>query len=362
MKQLFPVTLFFVVTAALLLPAPGNTESARGPRLFSNAPKDASDHYYRGVTHESAGRLEEAAREYRLVLRRSPAHGDARRRLAEIHLFKGETAEAIMHLKELAYYQEHNPLVHYRLGQLYESSGNIRKATAAYRKAIDSFPGNLSARRGLARLYARRKMPNEAATEYRAILAVAPDDIPSRNALTAIYLRGKKYDQLTDLLKEAAERKPDDPATRFKLGLVYEFRKKYAEAAGEYEKAVELDKGYAKAMNALARVYMKTGDTGKAKEMMEAAVKADPSLKGSAIMPRNLGYEFRHGDAVKKKSYKKRARKKKSYKKNVRKKSYSKSRIKKKGKAGISRKVKKGGKKKYDKRRKTRRATKTKRR
>ncbi len=356
MKPIFPVTLFCVVTAALLLPAPGNTESSRGPGLFSSAPKAASDHYYRGVTHESAGRLEEAAREYRLVLRRSPAHGDARRRLAEIHLFKGETAEAIMHLKELAYYQGHNPLIHYRLGQLYESSGNLRKATAAYRKAIDSFPGNLSARRGLARLYARRKMPNEAATEYRAILAVAPDDIPSRNALTAIYLRGKKYDQLTDLLKEAVERKPDDATARFKLGLVYEFRKKYTEAAGEYEKAVELDKRHAKAMNALARVYVKTDDTGKAKEMMEAAIKADPSLKGSALLPRSFSDEFRQGAAVKKKkSISKKSRKKQ-------KKHYSKSGKKKGRKAGISAKSKKAGTKKADKRKKTTRPKKKTRR
>ncbi|MDD3295245.1 MAG: hypothetical protein PHG20_11235, partial [Geobacteraceae bacterium] len=69
MKPIFPVTLFCFVTAALLLPATGNTESARGPGLFSSSPRVASDHYYRGVTHESAGRLEEAAREYRLVLR-----------------------------------------------------------------------------------------------------------------------------------------------------------------------------------------------------------------------------------------------------------------------------------------------------
>jgi len=353
MKTVFPAALFCVVTAALLFPAPGNTESPRNPGLFSSAPRDASDHYYRGVTHESAGRLEEAAREYRLVLRRSPAHGDARRRLAEIHLFKGETAEAIMHLKELGYYQGHNPLIHYRLGQLYESSGNLRKATAAYRKAIDSFPGNLSARRGLARLYARRKMPNEAAAEYRAILAVAPDDIPSRNALTAIYLRGKKYDQLTDLLKEAVERKPDDATARFKLGLVYEFRKKYTEAAGEYEKAVELDSGHAKAMNALARVYMKTGDTGKAKEMMEAAVRADPSLKGSALLPRSFNDEFRQDAAVKKK---------KSISKKSRKKHYSKSGKKQGRKAGISGKSKKAGIKKADKRKKTTRPKKKTRR
>lgn len=353
MKPVFPVTLFCIVTAALLFPAPGNTESPRNPGLFSRAPKDASDHYYRGVTHESAGRLEEAAREYRLMLRRSPAHGDARRRLAEIHLFKGETAEAIMHLKELAYYQTQNPLIHYRLGQLYESSGNIRKATAAYRKAIDSFPGNLSARRGLARLYARRKMPNEAAAEYRAILAVAPDDKPARNALTAIYLRGKKYDQLTDLLKEAVERKPDDATARFKLGLVYEFRKKYTEAAGEYEKAVELDSGHAKAMNALARVYMKTGDTGKAKEMMEAAVRADPSLKGSALLPRSFNDEFRQGAAVKKK---------KSISKKSRKKHYSKSGKNQGRKAGISSKSKKAGTKKADKRKKTTRSKKKTRR
>jgi len=305
MKRTLFVTFFSVITAVAAFRAEAFPDTGRGsspvPVLLPRARNEPTDHYFRGVTHESAGRLDEAAREYRLVLRRSPAHGDARRRLAEIHLFRGETAEAIVQFRELAFYQENNPLLHYRLARLYESAGNFRKATAEYRKAALLAPDNLTIRRRLARLYAKRKMSGEAAAEYRAILEADPDNIPARNALTALYLRGKKYDELTELLKGTVARKPDDPTGRYKLGLVYEFTKKFDDAEREYGKAVELDAGHAKAMNALARVYLKTGRTDRANEMMEAAAKADPSLKNSALLPRNFDDEFRRGSTVKKK-------------------------------------------------------------
>lgn len=346
LKSILHLAVLFSMAAVMSMTGPGahaaQLQSTPGAELNSHVRDEASEHYYRGVTFESAGRIEEAMREYRRVLRLSPAHGDARRRIADIHLFRGETAEAVEQFRVLAHYQEHNPVVHYRLALLYESLGNHRKSADEYRVATKLAPNALPARRRLALLYVKRKLPDKAAAEYRGILSIDPDDLPATNALIALYLREKKYDELTAFLKESVARKPDDPTGHYKLGLVQEYTKNYEAAAEEYGKAVELDAKHAKSMMALARVYLKTNRFDDARKLMEAAAQADPSLKESTLLLQNFNEEFKPAHAVKKKP------------------KYRKSK-KKSGKAKISKKKRIGGKVGGSSGKKTKRSKKTRR-
>jgi len=343
MNRIVSIATFCIITATMVMPeyaaAAPDPGRIRAVETKPQNRKDPADHYHRAVTYESAGQIDEAVREYRQVLRLSPAHGDARRRLAEIHLLRGNPADAIEQYRELVRYQEHNPIIRYRLAQLYESGGNYRKATEEYREAVKLAPAAIPARRGLARLYAKRKMPQEAAAEYRGILSVHPNDISARNALIALYLRGKKYDELTEFLKETVAREPDDPIGHYKLGLVNEFRKDYDGAVQEYAKAIELDAGNAKSMKALARVYLKTNRIDEAKKLLEAAGKVDPDLKESTLLLQNINEEFKPSYAVKQKKKYKKSRKKKGGKAKIskKKKSSKKAKVSKKKKTGGSR-------------------------
>lgn len=298
------VFIALVVTTAMsgfAFSAP-DTGLTRAPASKPQSRQDPSDHYYRGVTLESTGNIDEAAREYRLVLQLAPAHGDARRRLAEICLLRGDPPGAIEQFRELARYQEKNPVIRNRLAQIYESNGNYRKATIECREAVRLAPQSIPARRRLALLYEKRKMSNEAAAEYRNILTIDRNNIFAQHSLIALYLRGKRYEDLTDFLKETVASKPDEPTGHYKLGLVYEFSKKYEVAEKEYGKAIELNTDYAKAMNALARVYMKTNRIDEAKKLLEAASKTDPNLKESTLLLHNINEEFKPAYAVKKKA------------------------------------------------------------
>jgi tetratricopeptide (TPR) repeat protein len=85
---------------------------------------------------------------------------------------------------------------------------------------------------------------------------------------------------------------PDDPNTHYKLGLIYEFKKDYENAIASYKKAAELKPDHARSLNALGRLYMKTGRISEAKEMLEAAKKADPSLEETTVLLNNIRDEF----------------------------------------------------------------------
>lgn len=338
MNRLLPLAVFCTLSAAAALPDSAMSAPAGflAPQMESprqNQEDRSADHYDRGVTHESSGHLEEAVKEYRKALQLSPAHGDARRRLAEIHLLRGEKTAALEQFRELALYQAHNPVIRFRLAQLYEATGNQRKAVAEYRAVTKLMPASLPASRKLAKIYEKRKMHDEAAAEYRRILKHDANDLSARNSLIALYLRGKKYDDLTAFLKERTDLRPDDATGHYKLGLVYEFRKDHEHAAQAYAKAVELDSADTKSLTALARVYRKTGRVDEAQELLAAAVTANPRLKNSPLLMQSMDEEFRPFYTAKKKKHAVRKQKKKSRHaaKKGKKKSRTKSALKKRG-------------------------------
>jgi hypothetical protein len=49
---------------------------------------------------------------------------------------------------------------------------------------------------------------------------------------------------------------------------------------------------HARSLNALGRLYMKTGRINEAKEMLEAAKKSDPTLEETAVLLNNIRDEF----------------------------------------------------------------------
>ncbi len=315
MKRILRISVLCGVALTALLPAfavPAQAlELPQAGEPKAQERKDVSEHYFRGVTFESSGRLDEAVREYRQVLQMSPANGDARRRLAEIQLLRGERTLALEQFRELARYQPHNPVIRFRLAQLYEASGNQRKALSEYREVTRISPKSIPASRKLARLYEKRKMNDEAAAEYRKILSIDNNDTSARNSLIALYLREKKYDDLTEFLKERAERSPDDATGHYKLGLVYEFRENYDKAVEEYGKAVGLESGNGKFVNALARVYQKTGRDDEAKKLLEVAAKENPGMKGLALPMKSMQEEFKSHHTDRHKKYSKKHKKNK---------------------------------------------------
>lgn len=134
-------------------------------------------------------------------------------------------------------------------------------------------PNDGDANREIAALYAQKGDTEKAIAHYKKALAVHKDDSEARTALISIYVKSKQYDEITVLLKEAVELSPDDPVNHYKLGLIYDFKKEYDNAIATYKKAIELKPDNARALNALGRLYMKTGRLSEAKEALEAAKK-----------------------------------------------------------------------------------------
>jgi len=249
-------------------------------------------HYNLGVLYERKGLIDEAVASYKQAIHDSPGNGDARRRLADIYTLRGNYPQAIEQYRELLKKGDGNPLLHLKLARAHLNAKNPKEAFAAYQEAIRLDPDNLEARRELALLYRKNNLNEDAEKQYREILRIRKDDAEARNVLTALYVKSKKYDELISLLKEGVELAPSDPASHYKLGLIYEFKKDYNAAEEQYKKSVELKGDYAKSLNALGRIYLKTGKLTEAREALEAAKKADPGMEETAVLLSNIKDEL----------------------------------------------------------------------
>lgn len=253
----------------------------------------ASDTYlHLGMIYEKRNMQDEAVVVYKQSVRVAPKSTDARLRLADIYMSRGSNAQAVEQYGEFLKLKPNNPQVQIKLARIFARTNETNLAIEGYQAVLKQSPDNLDANREVAALYKNKGMNDKAIDYYKRALELQRDDMETRNALVSLYVKNKQYDEISELLKGAVEIAPDDANNHYKLGLIYDFKKDTENAVTSYKKAIELKPDHARALNALGRLYMKSGRKDEAKEMLEAAKKADPNLEEAAVLLSNVGDSF----------------------------------------------------------------------
>jgi tetratricopeptide (TPR) repeat protein len=245
-----------------------------------------------GILLEKRSQLDEAVVAYKQALRIKPDSADAHLRLADLRNSRGLYQEAVTHYGEFLKLKPDSPDIQLKLARIFARNKENGLAIDAYIAFLKHSPDNVEANREIAALYRAKGTNDKAVEHYTRVLAKQKDDMDTRNALVSIYVKNKQYDEITVLLKGTAELFPDDPNNHYKLGLIYEFKKDYESAIAGYKKAVEVKADHARSLNALGRLYMKTGRIDEAKVVLEAAKKADPTLEETTVLLNNIRDEF----------------------------------------------------------------------
>lgn len=249
-------------------------------------------YYNLGQLYERRNQIDEAVVAYKRTIERQHTHADARLRLAEIRMERGNAQEALEQYTEYLRLNPANTAVQLKLAQLHQQNKRPDLAEQVYKSALATAPSNPEVNRELAALYRDQGKNKQAIEHFSRTLEVQKDDADSRNALIAIYVKEKKYDKIEKLLQEAIDLNPDDPVNYYKMGLMQDFNKQYDQAIDSYKKAIELKPDNARAMNALGRVYMKTGRLAEAREMLQAAKEVDPSMEEASLLLNNIKDDF----------------------------------------------------------------------
>ncbi len=270
-----------------------DTEAIEAYREAAHRNSSSSDVYLNlGILYEKRSQIDEAVVAYKQAIKAKPDNHDARLRLGDIRLSHGFFQEAVDQYSEFLKLRPASPDIHLKLARIFAKSKEVNLAIESYSHVLKYSPDDADANREIAALYKRKGLNEKAIEHFRKVLTMHKDDTETRSELVSIYVKNKQYDEITLLLKEATELTPDDPNNHYKLGLIYDFKKDYENAMANYKKAIEIKADHARSLNALGRLYMKTGRLSEARDALEAAKKADPAMEETSILLNNIRDEF----------------------------------------------------------------------
>jgi tetratricopeptide (TPR) repeat protein len=286
-------TILYEKLGHLYRTAGKDTEAIEAYREAAHRNSTSSDVYLNlGILHEKKSQIDEAVVAYKRAVKADPANAEAHLRLGDVRFSRGLFQEAVEQYSEFLKLRPASPDIHLKLARIFAKSKESSLALSSYNSVLSYSPNDGDANREIAALYAQKGDNEKAITHYQKALAAHKDDSEARTALISLFVKNKQYDDITILLKEAVELSPDDPVNHYKLGLMYDFKKEYEGAIASYKKAIELRPDNARALNALGRLYMKTGRLTEAKETLEAAKIADPTMEETSVLLNNIRDEF----------------------------------------------------------------------
>jgi uncharacterized protein (TIGR02466 family) len=141
------------------------------------------------ISHHNAGRIAEAERLYRDILRRLPGHPVASTLLARLALKTGHFAEAQALLMVAVANAPNYMQAHVALGECHEQAQAPGPAARAYRRALALAPEQAGTLVALGNLAQQAADDDEAGVLYRRALAIQPGSVAAANNLAAACLK-----------------------------------------------------------------------------------------------------------------------------------------------------------------------------
>ncbi len=162
--------------------------------------------------------------------------------LTQLLLDEGKSADAITLLEGITA-KSTSPTLLDLLGDAYTQTKNLSKAEAAYRKAADLEPSELSHQRGLGQtLLAEEKYP-EALKVYQRLSDLMPDDADIYLRLAQIYRELHQMDKAEETLVKARQFSPGSLDVMYNEAMLYEAQGRYDDAIRVLSEAVTGVKG-----------------------------------------------------------------------------------------------------------------------
>ncbi|MFH1139494.1 MAG: tetratricopeptide repeat protein [Pseudomonadota bacterium] len=225
------------------------------PRIRMQAQYDLGLDYRRG------GFFERAAASFEELLRQDPKRADALTELVRIYEETRDwdkASAALTRLAKVTGRKVNNILAHHQveIGQAYFEKGLLPQAKSAYKRALVLDPGCLDAHLHLGDLRARQGQIKKATAAWRKAIEAAPDRaylVFNRLARAAVDM--KEVSPLMDFLSELAQ-SHRGPLARLALGGLMVQGGQVDQAVEEFKKAISLDPGLIEARRRLGLLLL----------------------------------------------------------------------------------------------------------
>lgn len=255
--------------------------------------------FAQAVAQHQAGRIDEAIRLYRQVVRASPGHAAAHNLLGIACHQRGDTAQAVESMRRALALKPDLPGASYNLGTMLQALRRYDEAIEQYRKALALDPGDAEAHNNLGSALNAVDRHADAAAHFEKAAALRPDFAEAHanlgNALRAL----ERYDVAAARYQRAIALRPQFVEAYLGLG-------RSLEALGQNERAADVYTGLAKLRPDDAEAHMGLGNAltalGRAEEAVASYRRALALRADWPELHFNLGNAFealrRHEDAI----------------------------------------------------------------
>jgi tetratricopeptide (TPR) repeat protein len=274
-------------------------------------------------------KVTEASELYTRILQANPQNVSAIIGLAQIDMFKGDTAKAEERYREAMKIQPENPDVDFNYSRLLrqqrdwdglinlykaklnaDSTDNMARVNVAegyywkkdYQKAreiLKPYYGIEGLHPGIAQLIGKvetgLKNYDTAEKYFRDAFAVSSDDPSLFLDLSYCYDMNKKPDSAVAVLKKATEIFPQEIVFWRYLGQIYAQKKDYPNAINAVEHSLKLEANDLASLSILANLYNETGQYAKSDSVYEKALVISPD---DPLVNNNYAYGLAERDTL----------------------------------------------------------------
>lgn len=257
-------------------------------RCIAIDPQHAGAHYALGVTYAQVGQADKSRAALEQSARLDPKNPLPHFALARWHGGRKEYPQALAAADEALRRGPTNLDAMLLRGDLLDASGQATEAVAAYEKAAKSVPQSAAPQLRIAMLHHRTGQEAKALPAYLKAVDLEPKNALLLNNIADLYSRRKDgLNEAEQWATKAVAAAPKAADVHDTLGWIQRAKGNLGAARASLEKAAQLDPRNGETLYHLAQVYADQGERAKAKQTVQAALKA-PVAAASAEPARKL--------------------------------------------------------------------------
>jgi Flp pilus assembly protein TadD len=243
--------------------------------IYRADPQDTESALWLARLYRLRNDQDQAEAVLRGILRADGENEAAVEQLTQLLLDQGKNAEAVALLENVTAHGD-SPALLDLLGDAYTQGHDLAKAEAAYRKAMDLDPAELSHQRGLGQTLLAEEKYSEALTVYEKLADVMPDDADVYLRIAQIYRELHQMDKAEDNLVKARQYAPGSLEVMYNEAMLYQAQGRFEDAIRVLSDAVTGIKGQSSVLptrrRSLAILYQQLGQLYRDTQNYQAAI------------------------------------------------------------------------------------------
>jgi len=300
-REIDPNNALASYLSALVLAKKGDNAGAQVALLEAGTALDdyAPAIFLRGVVTYALGHFEQAESSLRRYLVINPRHLLARKILGATLIRKREAEAAEEVLRPGLNFAPDDAQLHALYGNALMQLGRYQEATSHFEQAASADPDAAAVQTQLALGRLATGESDQAVAALQSALEKDPEASQPGILLALTHLRSRKYDEALEAIDRFEDREPNNPLPQNLRGAALLGKGDIEAARASFEKALEIQPDFFPALNNLAQIDYRLGETERAKarylKYIETHDKPAPAMIAMADLAER---ERRAGDAI----------------------------------------------------------------